>query len=218
MRAWWATVHRVMRVRHNWTHMHFLKDLLCLVPTNLHCPRFSCYLPLPPLQSLSLDTHLTDLETSKCPNQILNLFSTTNTLSVHPASWLYTPISTLMTHKYSKWSCPLGFSHVHLDVIKACLILFIKTELLIFLGQFSWTQQMITSPLFSYWGQTSKLDSFLFVYPTSYSWTCHFSNTLKYIQTSEGFPGGSVLKNPPANAGDTGLIPDPGGSHMPRSN
>ena len=109
MRAWWATVHRVTRVRHNWTHRHFLKDLLCLVPTNLHCPRFSRYLPLPPLQSLSLDTHLTDLETSKCPNQILNLFSTTNTLSVHPASWLYTPISTLMTHKYSKWSCPLGF-------------------------------------------------------------------------------------------------------------
>ena len=23
-----------------------------------------------------------------------------------------------------------------------------------------------------------------------------------------GFPGGSVIKNPPANAGDTGLIPD----------
>ena len=25
-----------------------------------------------------------------------------------------------------------------------------------------------------------------------------------------GFPGGSVVKNPPDNAGDTGLIPDPG--------
>ena len=25
----------------------------------------------------------------------------------------------------------------------------------------------------------------------------------------QGFPGGSVVKNPPANAGDTGLIPDP---------
>ena len=31
---------------------------------------------------------------------------------------------------------------------------------------------------------------------------------------SAGFPGGSVVKNPPANAGDTGLIPDPGGSHI----
>ena len=35
---------------------------------------------------------------------------------------------------------------------------------------------------------------------------------------SEGFPGGTVVKNPPANAGDTGSIPGPGRSHMPRSN
>ena len=34
----------------------------------------------------------------------------------------------------------------------------------------------------------------------------------------QGFPGGSVLKNPPANTGDTGSIPDPGRSHMLRSN
>ena len=27
-----------------------------------------------------------------------------------------------------------------------------------------------------------------------------------------------MVKNPPANAGDTGSIPGPGGSHMPRSN
>ena len=33
-----------------------------------------------------------------------------------------------------------------------------------------------------------------------------------------GFPGGTVVKNPPANAGDTGLSPGPGRSHMPRSN
>ena len=29
-----------------------------------------------------------------------------------------------------------------------------------------------------------------------------------------GLPGGSVLKNPPANAGDTGLIPGLGRFHM----
>ena len=34
----------------------------------------------------------------------------------------------------------------------------------------------------------------------------------------EGFPGGPVIKNPPANAGDTGLIPDLGRSHLPQSN
>ena len=32
------------------------------------------------------------------------------------------------------------------------------------------------------------------------------------------FPGGPVVKNPPANAGDIGLIPGLGGSHMPRGN
>ena len=34
----------------------------------------------------------------------------------------------------------------------------------------------------------------------------------------ECFPGGSVVKNLPANAGDTGSIPDPGRFHMPWSN
>ena len=33
-----------------------------------------------------------------------------------------------------------------------------------------------------------------------------------------GFPGGAVVENPPANAGDMGLIPGPRRSHMPRSN
>ena len=33
-----------------------------------------------------------------------------------------------------------------------------------------------------------------------------------------GFPDGLMVKNPPANAGDMGLIPDPVRSHMPQSN
>ena len=37
-------------------------------------------------------------------------------------------------------------------------------------------------------------------------------------RSAEGFPGGAVDKNPPANAGDTGSSPGPGRSHMPRSN
>ena len=36
--------------------------------------------------------------------------------------------------------------------------------------------------------------------------------------TSKGFPGGPVVKNPPANAGDMGLIPGPGRSHMLQGN
>ena len=35
---------------------------------------------------------------------------------------------------------------------------------------------------------------------------------------SWGLPGGAVVENMPANAGDTGSSPGLGGSHMPRSN
>ena len=34
----------------------------------------------------------------------------------------------------------------------------------------------------------------------------------------EGLPGGPVVKHPPANLGDTGSLPGPGRSHMPKSN
>ena len=36
--------------------------------------------------------------------------------------------------------------------------------------------------------------------------------------TDRDFPGSAVVKNPPANAGDTGLSPGPGRSHMLQSN
>ena len=35
---------------------------------------------------------------------------------------------------------------------------------------------------------------------------------------SWGFPGGAVVKNPPANAEDMGSIPGPKRVHMPQSN
>ena len=35
---------------------------------------------------------------------------------------------------------------------------------------------------------------------------------------TEGFAGGAVVKNLPANAGDMGSSPGPGRSHVPRSN
>ena len=41
---------------------------------------------------------------------------------------------------------------------------------------------------------------------------------LIYKTGERGFPGGSVVKNPPANAEDKGLIPDLGWSHMPGNN
>ena len=45
-------------------------------------------------------------------------------------------------------------------------------------------------------------------------WLC-----MPLIKTQkEDYPGGAMAKNPPADAGDTGLTPGPGRSHMPRSN
>ena len=40
----------------------------------------------------------------------------------------------------------------------------------------------------------------------------------KIKKMEEGFPGGAVVENLPANAGDTGSSPGLGRSHMPRSN
>ena len=39
-----------------------------------------------------------------------------------------------------------------------------------------------------------------------------------HILKLKGFLGGSVVKNSLANAGDTGLIPSPGRSHMLQGN
>ena len=39
-----------------------------------------------------------------------------------------------------------------------------------------------------------------------------WSNIFKHKKEEEGFPGGAVVKNPPANAGDTGSSPGPGRS------
>lgn len=47
---------------------------------------------------------------------------------------------------------------------------------------------------------------------------CRSSQILKLRQTFGGIPGGSVVGNLLANIGDTGLIPNPGRSHMLRSN
>ena len=51
---------------------------------------------------------------------------------------------------------------------------------------------------------------------------CVFVSLPKFICWSTkmmvlGFPGGAVVGSPPANAGDTGLSPGPGGSRMPWS-
>ena len=43
-------------------------------------------------------------------------------------------------------------------------------------------------------------------------------NLLLKKKKKRDFPGGAMVKNLPANAGDMGSSPGPGGSHMLRSN
>ena len=47
--------------------------------------------------------------------------------------------------------------------------------------------------------------------------TINTCNNLDETQ-GRGFPGGKMVKNPPANAGDMGSSPGPGRSHMLQSN
>ena len=49
-------------------------------------------------------------------------------------------------------------------------------------------------------------------------WSWEALQILQQRRTDWGFPGGSVVKNLPANAGDTALIPDRGRCHMPQGN
>ena len=56
---------------------------------------------------------------------------------------------------------------------------------------------------------------------SAYFWFVHslLPNALKRVKNYiRGFPGGAVVENLPANAGDTGSTPGLGGSHVPRSN
>ena len=46
----------------------------------------------------------------------------------------------------------------------------------------------------------------------------HTDNDGNVKSEEKDFSGGTVVKNPPANAGDTGSGPGLGRSHMPRSN
>ena len=75
----------------------------------------------------------------------------------------------------------------------------------------------------SFWG------TIYYTSPPNSSHSSHMQNTLVATflhglflshkkEWNRDFPGGAVVKNPPANAGDTGSSPGPGRSHMPRSN
>ena len=56
------------------------------------------------------------------------------------------------------------------------------------------------------------------MYPTTLTWALMARKGQALNLYLPDFPGGTVVKNPPANAGDTGSGPGLGRSHIPRSN
>ena len=63
------------------------------------------------------------------------------------------------------------------------------------------------------------LHPFIHSFPNLYNFMrCVEAQATKLKDTISGFLGGSVIKNQPAKAGDTGSVPGPGGSHRLRSN
>ena len=69
-------------------------------------------------------------------------------------------------------------------------------------------------------GNTMSLHPYLYIYLYMYIYEINRKIFNKRHQKCQwrGFPGGAVVENLPANAGDTGLSLGLGRSHMPRSN
>ena len=65
-----------------------------------------------------------------------------------------------------------------------------------------------------------RLLKILLVCCTTQMWTSKGNNVIFKSNKHwlRGFPGGPVVKHPPANAGDTGSILGPGRSHVPQGN
>ena len=86
-----------------------------------------------------------------------------------------------------------------------------------------WPQEKNLDPL--HWerrvlasGPPGKSPSKLAFNPSTPSWKTFMSDLGFTKRWVKDFPGGPVVKNPPANAGDTSSIPGPGSDHTPRGN
>ena len=67
------------------------------------------------------------------------------------------------------------------------------------------------------YGSSSKIKNRIAIW-SSNSTSGYILKRVESKISERDFPGGTVVKNPPANAGDMGSSPGPGRSHMPQSN
>ena len=63
----------------------------------------------------------------------------------------------------------------------------------------------------------ASLDPSIWSFPMAWLTAIRTKNNFNTQKNFLNFPGGTVDRNPPANAGDMGLIPGPGRFHMPWS-
>ena len=65
----------------------------------------------------------------------------------------------------------------------------------------------------------NTLSTFFLSFSLVWNFLVHYLVYIKifFKNSAEGFPGGAVVENLPANAGDTGSSPGLGRSHMPQS-
>ena len=86
---------------------------------------------------------------------------------------------------------------------------------------YSWYQILAMSSVWSrldfsilvedIWSQEAKTVLLFHTISRTKGFNCHLTNTILLISINfPGFPGGSVVKNPPVNAGDVGSIPGSG--------
>ena len=89
------------------------------------------------------------------------------------------------------------------------------------------TGDHIQYPVINHNGKEYEKEYYIYIYMCVYlnhfvvhqKLTQHCKSTiLQFKKTVPGFPGGAVVENLPANAGDMGSSPGLGRSHMPRSN
>ena len=107
-----------------------------------------------------------------------------------------------------------------------------KISASIFLKSFNFTLGLVHINLVFVYDLRSGSELIFFPYKSSYSRTICWKDfsllspppsldcfgTFIKNKMSRGFPGGAVVKNPPANAGDKGSSPGSGGYHMSQSN
>ena len=134
---------------------------------------------------------------SKVPIKMQNL-------GPHPGltkAWTFFLTKKIFLERYLIYNVVL-VSGVHTAEWFSWIYLYIFFYIYTYIKMYLYVLFQIFSPYFLYWVEFPVLYSRSLV-------VIYYINIIGYIR---GFPGGSVVKNPPANAGDVGWIPGPGRS------